>query len=73
MYQAEFLVPVCYCVSRVWNHGTCITTYKALVKNKSIFFNREGVGVLMGQVREVLIQYNATVNTLTHLSDRSDC
>ena len=43
------------------------------MKNKSIFFNREGVGVLMGQVREVLIQYNATVNTLNHLSDRSDC
>ena len=47
--------------------------YKALEKNKSIFFNREGVGVLMGQVREVLIQYNASVNTLNHLSDQLDC
>ena len=46
----------------MWNLGTCITTYKALEKNKSIFFNGEGVGVLMGQVREVLVQCNATVH-----------
>ena len=63
LYQAEFWFPVCYCASRVWNHGTCITTYKAqLEKNKWIFFNGEGVGVLMGQVREVLVQCNATVH-----------
>ena len=29
--------------------------------------------MLMGHVREVLIQYNATVNTLNLLSDQSDC
>ena len=47
----------------MWNHGTCITTYKAqLEKNKWIFFNGEGVGVLMDQVREVLVQCNATVH-----------
>lgn len=42
LYQAEFLVPVCYCASRVWNHGTCIT--KAVEKNKSVLGGLGGGG-----------------------------